>query len=419
MKKILRYKDEKVCVFDMTSAGMLLSVPEIFTPELLPLGAVTDTEEHLKDWMSEWWRRNMIPAERDSIRLGLECIGVRTEEELKLLSHGLSLTNHYWLSDPDETVTWKDINFGDNGFSEEVGLALFNHRPMRNGVYCSPDTSLNGQLKKKWISRDGAFYLVKSGSSYLGQEVFNEKLASDLFEAAHVPHVKYEITKEKEIVSICECMTDRAHELIPASQICNSIDRIPYPAEKEIDYFYRLMEHYGIRYSKKQINDMLCIDYMMAGTDRHYSNIGFLRDDETQAIELAPVYDNGTSMWCGKRLSDIDILDDSIMARPFCDKSTFGRWSEQRELITEYPDLLPEDIIHVSKTYAKGMLADPDIPPERVALLGRAVLMRANQLQEHLLKREIVIKPECRITQDHFRELEKWIQQEAIRAQRL
>lgn len=52
MKKILKYKDEKVCVFDMTPAGMLLSVPEIITPELLPLGVIMDSKEHLKDWMN-------------------------------------------------------------------------------------------------------------------------------------------------------------------------------------------------------------------------------------------------------------------------------------------------------------------------------------------------------------------------------
>lgn len=418
MEKLLKYKDENVCVFNMTPSGMILSVPKVITPELLPIGVMADTPDHLQDFMSDWWRSNMIPVERDSIRLGLECIGVRSEEELKLLSHGLSLVNHYWLCDPEEQMKWSDINFWDNGFSDEVGLALFNHRPLRQGILCSPDTSLNGQLKKKWISKDGKFYLVKSGSSYLGQEVFNEKLASDLYEAAGTLHVKYEIAREKEPVSVCRCMTDRDHELIPVSQIFNSIERIPYQTETELHYFYRLLDHYEVKYSKKQINDMLCIDYIMAGTDRHYSNIGILSNRESGTLELAPIYDSGTSMWSGSRMTDMDIYDDTIMARPFCNKNTFGTWKEQVNYITEYPDLMPEEISRAALDYVKSMLKESDIPAKRVAILGSAVLKRAGRLQEHLAERKIDVAQENKITKEQISELDAAVKREAVLAQK-
>lgn len=34
MEKLLKYKDENVCVFNMTPSGMILSVPKVITPEL-------------------------------------------------------------------------------------------------------------------------------------------------------------------------------------------------------------------------------------------------------------------------------------------------------------------------------------------------------------------------------------------------
>lgn len=38
-------------------------------------------------------KNNSIPMQRDSIRRGLECIGIADVDELKLLSHGVFLLN--------------------------------------------------------------------------------------------------------------------------------------------------------------------------------------------------------------------------------------------------------------------------------------------------------------------------------------
>ena len=43
---------------------------------------------------------------------------------------------------------------------------------------------------------------------------------------------------------------------------------------------------------------MLATDYILANTDRHLGNFGFLRDSETLEWKgLAPIYDSGTSLW--------------------------------------------------------------------------------------------------------------------------
>ena len=61
-------------------------------------------------------------------------------------------------------------------------MALFNHKPLRDNAALkfSPDGSLNGDLKKKWINQKGVYYLVKSGRGNANEEVFNEILVSDI-----------------------------------------------------------------------------------------------------------------------------------------------------------------------------------------------------------------------------------------------
>ena len=43
----------------------------------------------------------------------------------------------------------------------------------------------------------------------------------------------------------------------------------------------------------------MIIDFLIENTDRHYGNFGFIRDVNTlKFIKPAPVFDNGTSLWC-------------------------------------------------------------------------------------------------------------------------
>ena len=54
----------------------------------------------------------------------------------------------------------------------------------------------------------------------------------------------------------------------------------------------------GISDARKKVCNMLAADYILANTDRHLGNFGFLRDSETLEWKgLAPIYDSGTSLW--------------------------------------------------------------------------------------------------------------------------
>lgn len=50
----------------------------------------------------------------------------------------------------------------------------------------------------------------------------------------------------------------------------------------------------------------ICIDFIFSNRDRHLTNISVLRDADTlNFISMAPIYDNGKSMFVGKEIGPI------------------------------------------------------------------------------------------------------------------
>ena len=78
---------------------------------------------------------------------------------------------------------------------------------------------------------------------------------------------------------------------------------------------------------EEQLCKMLAMDCIIANTDRHFNNFGFIRNSETLKWQgLAPIYDNGTSMFYD--ISDYDLKNglDNIHykdpAKPFANNHT-------------------------------------------------------------------------------------------------
>lgn len=397
MATILMHKNTPVLLMDLDAKGNILDIKEYLSPSKMPTGVKCDT-----DALRGWWKNHSIPVERDSIRRGLECIGLSSTEELKLLSHGISLTNHYWIKEEDETLTWEDVNFWENPFSEAIGEALFNHKPIHSPLHQignSPDPVENGALKKRWIVINHVYYIQKGGKGLLAEEVFNELLASSLFDCIKTPHARYDLKIENGTPTcISECITDKNTELVPISQIFESVERRLYPKESEYEHFQNLLEHYGVQNYEKKMQDRLAIGYILADTDMHYNNLALLKKRDT--FSLAPFYDLGTSLYAGVPTKSIDVLSDGIVARPFCNKSTLGYWSEQRELIQSYPDLSVLDFKTCIFQYIDTVLKYSEYPKERIILLANAPMMRAYNLQRMLIQKGVGMKNDNLITKD-------------------
>ena len=388
--------------------GSIYKINKVYDREFLPIGLYADMNnaeiEADETPLKEWWKNNSIPAQRDSIRRGIECIGITDVDELKLLSHGVSLLNDYWVKEENSVLKWEDVNFWINPFSKEIGEALFNHKPYHSDhsvIGTSPDGSLNGLLKKKWIIMDGEYYLQKSGTGLTKEEVFHEILGTEIMNAAGIPNAQYGMHfDDKEICCISKCFTSENTELVPFTQIIDVVERRVYPAEPEMEHVKNILRHFQVKDYEEYLNNLLCIDYILANTDRHYNNLALLYQQDTDTFSFSPVYDSGNCLWNGISTQNIDCRDDSIMARPFCNKNTFGTWKEQKEFITSYIDLKKEDLENALRHYVSNTKQYSEITKQRIFVISSGCYERAYLLQSYLKKKDIHIAEGCAITEE-------------------
>ena len=164
----------------------------------------------LRESIDAWWRRRAIPPTRDGIRGILDSMGIRSAVELLNRSHGLSLSDQYWVKPESSDLEWDTVNFFTNPFDEELGRTLLTARSSSHRFSLNaPDASTGGDLPKRWtIAGDGTRILIKAGRT--GQEPVNELIASDLCSRLGIPAVRYNLGEyDNRPVSTCpEMLTD-------------------------------------------------------------------------------------------------------------------------------------------------------------------------------------------------------------------
>ena len=296
----LMHKNIQVADVELTNSATRLHLQQVYRPEHLPVGVtgkkgVSDSEQ-----LTRWWKGRSIPASRTGIEGILEQLQVETAEALAEKCYGLSLSDQYWIRPADLDVSWEQVNFFDNPFSEEVGNILLGV-PMEGSEehisLMTPDNTSDGWLKKKWTIIDGRRYLVKGGSGVYRQEPYNEVIASRLMELLGIPHVEYSLVKQgDEAFSICGDFVERSTELVSGFYVVQTHTRQNHHSSWQ--HYLACLEGLGISDGALRMRQMLTVDYLIANEDRHLNNFGVIRDADTlEWLDVAPVYDSGTSLW--------------------------------------------------------------------------------------------------------------------------
>ena len=410
---LLMCRDIPVCEVSIRR-GQIWEIGQFFSRENLPVGVFAEDyplgkdPQRDADLLNGWYRNQAIPSDRDSLKAALGILGVESPEELKTIFRGLSLLNPYWLKKEDEQIRWKDVNFWDNPFTEEIGEALFNRKPLslKLGQSPSPDGGLPGVLKKKWkvfpeADEAHRYYLLKDGTGEYKQEVFNEILAARIMDAAKIPHAEYCYYEEEgSPVCLSRCFCARNIELIPMLQVWDSL---PLRIRREHLFGFpdyekaiTILEYYHVKDAERRINEMLVLDYILAGTDRHLNNFGMLHNLDSGEFTFAPIYDSGTCLWKDKRIAEkIDGLKDAdIVARPFGGNVVLGYWNVQRKYIKQYIPLTSKDLRSALLEYYENLTRITQYPKQRAGQIVLLCMQRAIQLQEMLKEKNVTIPSE-------------------------
>lgn len=318
---ILKHKDLDVAMMKMdVRTGMIEYVLSVYLPEELPAGCAPDGTG-----LGEWWKLRAIPDSRKGIRQVLSRLSEETSQSLMLSSYGLSLTDHYWIQPVGQELYWKDLNFYENNFEDELGDILTDSerdRSASDGISkLSPSVSVNGDMKKKWIIREDGRYLLKVNPNYHSQQAVNEVIAGKLHERlGWKNYVSYEIgtihiSGREYPCSLSPMFTSVDTEFVSAYQIVAA-----YKVPNDVSLYEALIRQaVSLGADEKEVRAfleyMILTDFILTNTDRHLNNFGFIYDPRQHRLSgMAPLFDTGNSLFYdydviphGRNLLDIPV----------------------------------------------------------------------------------------------------------------
>ena len=378
MKCILMNKNMPVAELELDEdTATILKVGKTYELDFLPVGIDVKTGIPNKKELNEWWFGRSIPASRAGIRTALERMGVCHSEQLLLRCYGLSLSDQYWMKPVDSELKWKNINFFENDFSDDVGNVLFGQPAGQDIDLMSPCNTSDGWLKKKWKIIDTKRCLIKAGSNPYMQEPMNEVFGTRLHQRlGGKNYVSYKVLFENDVpYSVCENFINTNTDLVSAVSINRSMKKRSQFSSYE--HFMNACGRLGIPGIKEFMDYMLVFDYLMANTDRHFGNFGAIRDVESlEWIGPAPIFDSGTSLWHDKLTRAINPFDE-VETKPF-----YSNASRQMKLVSDFSWIPFEELRYLKDDIREIFVPTEFIDEERIEALSNAVISRVEELQD-------------------------------------
>ena len=372
---ILKHKDLDVAMMKMdVRTGMIEYVLSVYLPEELPAGCAPDGTG-----LGEWWKLRAIPDSRKGIRQVLSRLSEATSQSLMLSSYGLSLTDHYWIQPVGQELYWKDLNFYENDFTDELGDILTDSerdRSVPDGISkLSPSVSVNGDMKKKWIIRDGGRYLLKVNPNYHSQQAVNEVIAGKLHERlGWKNYVSYDmgtiyISGRGYPCSLSPMFTSAETEFVSAYQIVAD-----YKVPNDVSLYEALIRQaVSLGADEKEVRAfleyMILTDFILTNTDRHLNNFGFLYDPRQHRLSgMAPLFDTGNSLFY-----DYDVIPHGGNLLDIPVNSFSKREADQLHYVKSDAGVKLERLAHFPEE-AEALLKEyTDMTDERAAETARTI----------------------------------------------
>lgn len=372
---ILKHKDLDVAMMKMdVRTGMIEYILSVYLPEELPAGCAPDGTG-----LGEWWKLRAIPDSRKGIRQVLSRLSEETSQSLMLSSYGLSLTDHYWIQPVGQELYWKDLNFYENDFTDKLGDILTDSerdQSVLDGISkLSPSVSVNGDMKKKWIIRDGRRYLLKVNPNYHSQQAVNEVIAGKLHERlGWKNYVSYEmgaihIRGGEYPCSLSPMFTSVETEFVSAYQIVAN-----YKVPNDISLYEALIRQAvslgaNEEEARSFLEYMILTDFILTNTDRHLNNFGFIYDPKQHRLSgMAPLFDTGNSLFY-----DCDVIPHGGNLLDIPVNSFSKREADQLHYVKTDAGVKLESLAHFPEE-AEALLKEyTDMTDERAAETARTI----------------------------------------------
>ena len=386
---ILMNKNRPVVAFKYDSENhKVVKITEKYDLRYAPPGALDNKGEINKKTLDDWWHDRAIPASRNQLSRMMETLQIKSTLALAERSFGLSLSDRYWINNPKESQNWEDINFFDNDFPEDLGFLTLGQQISKSWLdLMSPNATLGGDLRKKWTIVNGERVLFKSGSGITNQEVYNEVIATRLYqrllsEGEYIPY--HFVQQSNSVFSACPNMLKEDEELISAFDIIQSRKKLN--SQNDYQFLVESFKDLGLKNIEESLCKLFVCDYILANKDRHWRNFGVIRNVETlEYTRMAPIFDTGTCLWC-----DVQILnnpvDYSYVAKPFGINGMLP--DKQLELFKDYEWFDLSKLEGFDKEVIEVLRQNENISEKRLSKIQEGIKRNLFSLAEHMAQYE-------------------------------
>lgn len=375
------HKRTQVAELELDDAtGFIQKIDTVYAPQHLPVGIPVRKGVADRAALNEWWTDRSIPASRSGVREALEKLEINSTKMLLVRCYGLSLSDQYWICPDGSGLTWDQINFFQNDFSEDIGDVLFGAEKKTDELnFSSPDNTSDGNLKKRWKIINGKRCLIKGGSNPFRQQPFNEVIAAGIMERMKIPHVPYTVTwSDGAPYSVCEDFVTEDTELIPAWRILKTQKKDN--STSVYRHFINCCETLGIKGAVPFLDRMIVLDYIIANEDRHLNNFGAVRNAETlEWLGFASIYDSGSSLGYDKMPAQMS-SEKEVICKPFK-----NHHEEQLKLVSDFHWIDFNSLADVGE-FITGVLsmdgAEDYMDENRIRTIVRMVCRRIEKLSQ-------------------------------------
>ena len=366
----LMHKDDKVAelIFEPAS-GALVSVAEVYTETLLPIGT-KGPDELLKGW----WHRRAVPVTQGNIMRILEHIGFMTPQAYLLGNLGLSLTDDYWVKPSGEEFSWQDVSLFSNEFDDAIGAGHFaglnGNLDFKHLGIRFPSGAARGNVPKSWICMEGRRYLVKGVEKGKTQQIFNEVVGAFIhrrqnkFEFVEYEFYTIDYGHGKQLGVSAEAFTSENLEFVSAEELIRA-NRQLHQGASDYELFVDACVKGGLDREGVQafLDYQILSDFVITNTDRNYENFGVLRDADTlEFVKMAPIFDSGNSMFYDLNMSHGTLELNNIPVRSFAENE-----AGLIKLVKD-PSILDLDRLLTNEELSQ-VLASSNRTPEEIRIL--------------------------------------------------
>lgn len=290
-KYFLQHKNVKVAFITVGCDEIKTVKVNPDTERYLPVGVKNESE------LKAWLLRRCLPDNREFLK---EDLGEKKKLRYMLEHLSMSMTDCYWLNPCGSNMSWSSVSPFRNKFKEPFVLNIC--PVVEEGNY-TPNSTVGGSLRKKWIHEGGENPILVKGNHGEGSlQARSEVFATSVHEKQGFEnYVEYWLCDipcdgESVVASICASFTSEQYEFVPAYDFLMSLGKKPN-CQSYYQFFVSGCKHVGVDVVPF-LDYMFMTDFIISNYDRHLNNFGLLRDTETlEYIGCAPIFDSGDSFF--------------------------------------------------------------------------------------------------------------------------